>query len=197
MPRSQKYNRTLTFSQAKRIFFLADLASPFADCYLGMTIVVKSNRGEEPSTACWAYRNNSICWLEETQGHVTPELDVRGGCVSKLKCERHVLPLLHSDGWQKVASATSFNSSLSLLNRSTPAICMYVQVEKDHAPIREHWPSLKVSGHEVIWLASGQLLPCAIARVWREIGETWTFRKTTTLLAFPRFIFHCFVPARS
>ena len=52
-----------------------------------------------------------------------------------------------------------------------------------------HYTSLKVSGHEVIWLASGQLLPCAIARVWREIGETWTFRKTTTLLAFPRFIF--------
>ena len=56
-------------------------------------------------------------------------------------------------------------------------------------PCPGNWPSLKVSGHEVIWLALGQLLPCAIARVWREIGETWIFRKTTTLLAFPCFIF--------
>ena len=60
-----------------------------------------------------------------------------------------------------------------------------------------NWPSLKVSGHEVIWLASGQLLSCAIARVWREIGETWTCRKATTLLDFPRFIYDLFVPARS
>ena len=100
----------LEFLASKASTFLAHLASPFADCHLGMTIVVKSNRGEEPSTACCAYRNDSICWLEETKGHVTPELDVRWGCVdvSKLQCERHALPLFHSDGWQKVASATSF-----------------------------------------------------------------------------------------
>ena len=83
-----------------------------AESHLGMTIVVKSKRGEELSTAWCTYRNDSICWLEETKGHVTLELDVQWGCVSKLQCERHVLPLLHSEGWQKVASATSFLKSV-------------------------------------------------------------------------------------
>ena len=43
-----------------------------------------------------------------------------------------------------------------------------------------HWPSLKVSGYKGFRLASGQLSPCAIATVQREIGKTRSFSKTTT-----------------
>ena len=42
-------------SKAGIFLQLAHLALPFADCHLGMTIVVKLNQGEEPSTACCAY----------------------------------------------------------------------------------------------------------------------------------------------
>ena len=62
-PNSTNLKKDL-FLASKAGIFLAELASPFADCHLGMTIVVKSNRGGEPSTACYAYRHDSICWLE-------------------------------------------------------------------------------------------------------------------------------------
>ena len=38
------------FLASKAGIFLAHLTSPFGDCHLGMTNVVKSNRGEEPCT---------------------------------------------------------------------------------------------------------------------------------------------------
>ena len=73
--RSPNFNKV--FSQAKWVFFLAHLLLPFADCHLGMTIVVKSNIGGEPCKACYDYRNDSIGSLEERPGHVTSELYVR------------------------------------------------------------------------------------------------------------------------
>ena len=48
-----------------------------------------------------------------TLGDVTPELDVRLGCISKLQCERHVLPPGVAFRWLTLKiSATSFLKSL-------------------------------------------------------------------------------------
>ena len=119
------------FLASKAGIFLALLISPFADCQIGMAIVVKSNIGEEPCMACYACRNDSIRWLEETQGHVTSELDVRWGCVSKITmrtpCSTTVAFrwLTKSGQCHLFPQICGWCAAWSLSNRSTPTICMH------------------------------------------------------------------------
>ena len=100
-----------------------------------------------------------------------------------------------------LALTIGWHAMLSLLQQSRPSHSLELRAPRNFSlTVLVGCCSLTFS--QSIWAqghltGSGQLFPFAIARVWREIGETWTFRKTTTLLAFPRFIFSRFVPARS
>ena len=57
------------FLASKAGIFLAHLTSPFGDCHLGMTNVVKSNRGEEPCTACCAYTVTGMTPSADSRRH--------------------------------------------------------------------------------------------------------------------------------
>ena len=133
-------NATAHWPSRRQSLHFSHITSPFAVCHLGMAIVVKPNRGEEPSTACCAYSNDSICWLEETQGQVTLKLDVRQGCVSKITmrtpCSTTVAFrwLTKSGQCHLFPQSCGWCAAWSLLNRSTPTICMYASL---NLPIRK------------------------------------------------------------
>ena len=106
-------NRALTFSQAKWVFFWHTLHRPLLTVTFARPLFLKSNGGDEPSTAWCAYRNDLIRLLTwGDTGSCDAGSRCRWGPVSKAPCKRHVLPLLHSDGWQKVASAIPFLKSV-------------------------------------------------------------------------------------
>ena len=139
-------------------------------------------KGNGSYVVCW--RNKRVTQSKWFHGILTKLVGI-----GERGCQTHIFP---SDtthyNLKKIFSQTSrshFNHRSRVLSAIFFILMLFALkedcVEKMNSVVgqfffsSDNWPSLKVSGYEGFRLASGQLSPCAIATVQREIGKTRIF----------------------